>query len=329
MSTSLIRNKILVLGRRNVGKLSIIKQILSSSNQRIDEIILDQNNENGETSDNANHAGMKIPWKIITKYYTANVEFWVDETVHKSQLDSEVIDGYENEENGIGKVVDAILFIFKKNEPSTFDDIQAYLPFIQKYEPSITLAVGTGRNIQHDTIDAENDPFEDWCIENGFEYVDLDMKKRDDEIAERVGIERILEALQSHMWEDMTRLSKTNKTSDHIEDTNNKELSEAISQLNHKENNSHLESAPEFDDHNSAPFDDNDTEFFGDALPSQQEIESMHQHIFGDFDDEDGFDKVLARLNSLRERGKTLSDDERRKLAARVACSFNLHMNNE
>jgi hypothetical protein len=31
-------------------------------------------------------------------------------------VNKEVIQGYENEENGIGKVVDAILFVFKKDE---------------------------------------------------------------------------------------------------------------------------------------------------------------------------------------------------------------------
>ncbi|CAG8822834.1 28081_t:CDS:2, partial [Racocetra persica] len=53
-------------------------------------------------------------------------------------------------------------------------------------------------------------------------------------------------------------------------------------------------------DYNSAPFDNDDSEFFKDGLPSQKEIESMYNHIFGDFDDEDGLDKVFTRLNSLR-----------------------------
>src|SRR3954451_14344367 len=123
MTTSkLIRNKILVLGRRGVGKLSIIKrnyknkyifkisiikliylynvEILSITNQSI----------NGLDIEDKNHSGIKIPWKINTKYYSTKVDFWIDETVHKDCVNKEVIQGYENEENGIGKVVDAILF---------------------------------------------------------------------------------------------------------------------------------------------------------------------------------------------------------------------------
>jgi len=100
----------------------------------------------------------------------------------------------------------------------------------------------------------------------------------------------------------------------------------ALSQANLKVDEEQESSSSQLHDHNSAPFDDSDAEFFGDALPSQREIENMHRQIFCDFDDEDGLDKVLARLNNLREKSKSLSDEERRKLAASVACSFGMHM---
>ncbi|CAG8524103.1 10859_t:CDS:2 [Diversispora eburnea] len=192
-----------------------------------------------------NHAGSKIHWKIITKYYTANVEFWIDETVSKDQLNYEVIKEYEKE---------------------------------------------------------ENDPYENWCLENGFEYVDLDLdaKKNVIDSSERVGIDRILEALQSHMWEGMIRVSKENNNNN-----NNKKGEEE----ENKESNKRKEKIePSF------------------VMPSKQEVESMYQHIFKDFDEDDGLDKVLSRISSIRERGKSLPDEERRKLAASVAYSFSLHM---
>ncbi|CAB4413486.1 unnamed protein product [Rhizophagus irregularis] len=312
MSTSkLVRNKILVLGRRGVGKLSIIKQLLSITNQSIDSFNIEDKN----------HSGIKIPWNINTKYYNAKVDFWIDETLHKDHVNKEVIQGYENEENGIGKVVDAILFIFKKDEPTTFDDIKVFLPFIQQYDPAITLAIGTGKNVHN----INDDSYEDWCLENGFEYVDMDTKKEN--IDERIGIERILEALQSNMWEGLTRVSQTASKSSNIDDDDcHNGLIEALSQAKLKVDEEQESLSPQLHDHNSAPFDDNDAEFFGDALPSQREIESMYNQIFCDFDDEDGLDKVIVRLNNLREKSKSLSDEERRKLAASVACSFGMHM---
>ncbi|GBB95500.1 hypothetical protein RclHR1_02550012 [Rhizophagus clarus] len=313
MSTSgLIRNKILVLGRRGAGKLSIIKQLLSITNHSIDSF----------NTEDKNHSGIKIPWNINTKYYNAKVDFWIDETLHKDHVNKEVIQGYENEENGIGKVVDAILFIFKKDELGTFDDIKVFLPFIQQYDPAITLAIGTGKNAH----DINDDSYEDWCLENGFEYVDMEATKKEN-IDERIGIERILEALQSNMWEGLTRVSQTVSKSSNIDDDDcHGEFIEALSQAKSRVDEEPESLSSQLHDHNSAPFDDNDAEFFGDVLPSQQEIESMYSQIFCDFDDEDGLDKIFVRLNNLREKSKSLSDEERRKLAASVACSFGMHM---
>ncbi|CAG8595620.1 15980_t:CDS:2 [Cetraspora pellucida] len=289
---SLMRNKILVLGRR--GDIS---------------------------KDFEDHAGKRVPWKIATKYYTAQVEFWIDETVQKDLADAEVIKGYENEESGIGNVVDAILFVFRKDQPSTFDDIHVYLPFIRIYEPSIILAIGTGK-IDANKSHEDEDAFENWCLENGFEYVDAEEEEQEN--GERVGLNRILEALQSNMWEGMVR-EPLNDNDSHLEEHENyQELS--ITQLKLDQKNAKNDMMSPLHDYNSAPFDNDDVEFFKDVLPSQKEIESMYNHIFDDFDDEDGLDKVLTRLNSLRERGKTLSDKERRKLAASVACSFGLHV---
>ncbi|CAG8785134.1 8833_t:CDS:2, partial [Dentiscutata erythropus] len=234
------------------------------------------------------HSGEKVPWKIVTKYYTAQVEFWIDETVQKDLVDTEVIKGYENEENGIGNVVDAVLFVFRKDQPSTFDDIHAYLPFIRTYEPSIILAIGTGKNDTNDNVNrlhVSEDTFESWCLENGFEYVDAEEEEREEnDVKERVGLNRVLEALQSNMWEGMVR-EPLNDNDSHLKLDQKDDKDDLMSQLH---------------DHNSAPFDNEDDEFFKDVLPSQKEIESMYNHIFGDFDDEDGLDKVLTRLNSLR-----------------------------
>ncbi|RIB15029.1 hypothetical protein C2G38_2039709 [Gigaspora rosea] len=311
-----MRNKILVLGRRDdVSKGS------------------------------EDHSGKIVPWKIETKYYTAQVEFWIDETVQKDLVDTEVIKGYENEESGIGNVVDAVLFVFRKDQPSTFDDIHAYLPFIRTYEPSIILAIGTGKNEANDAknkLHTSEDAFESWCLENGFEYVDAEEEREEND--ERVGLNRVLEALQSNMWEGMVRKPLNDKDPHSEEHESYQELYEgiksifmyiicyfffkSIAQLKFDQKDNKDDSMTQLHDYNSAPFD-NDDEFFKDALPSQKELESMYNHIFGDFDDEDGLDKVLTRLNSLRERGKTLSDKERRKLAASVACSFGLHVGDE
>lgn len=75
-------------------------------------------------------------------------------------------------------------------------------------------------------------------------------------------------------------------------------------------------------------------------MPTESEIRRMQEHLFGDIDKEDGLDKALETMRALRgkldiklvamarltqrvtEQGKNLPDDERRKLAAKVALSF-------
>lgn len=75
-------------------------------------------------------------------------------------------------------------------------------------------------------------------------------------------------------------------------------------------------------------------------MPSASEIRQMQQQLFGDIDKEDGLDKALQTMQALRgklegrhlaptaeclqvaEQGQNLPDDERRKLAAKVALSF-------
>jgi hypothetical protein len=62
-----------------------------------------------------------------------------------------------------------------KYKSTTFDDIKVFMPFIQQYDPAITLAIGTGKSIQN----ADGDSYEDWCLENGFEYIDMEATKEE------------------------------------------------------------------------------------------------------------------------------------------------------
>ncbi|CAG8443519.1 8323_t:CDS:2 [Ambispora gerdemannii] len=330
------RNRILVLGRRGVGKLSLIKDIIAKSTTT-SAITSQEETPASSTStvesrnitehDDPIHSGLTLPWRISTKYYTADVQFWIDETVNEESVDPKVLETYESEESGVGGVVDAV--------PSTFNDIRAFLPFIARYEPAITLAV------------------------------------------ERIGIDRVLEALQSHVWDGMTRISKVASGSrsklyfnvdgdsgikdNDDEYTNihssystvklgnpelqyNQELLEAISKLKigTDDNKKSKCSGPQIQQYE----DNSDTELFQD-IPNQKEIETMHQQLFGDIDRDDddhddinfalngngeasdGLERVLFRLTSLREKTKSLPDNERRKLAASVAFSFGMQLGND
>ncbi|CAJ0767286.1 4209_t:CDS:2, partial [Entrophospora sp. SA101] len=114
---------------------------------------------------------------------------------------------------------------------------------------------------------------------------------------ERVGIDRILEALQSHMWEE-----------DEDDDNYHKELYEAMSNLNFEQKNTNKEGLMllKSDDEEEGEGEStqiegsDDDEFYGESMVNQEEVELMYDQIFGDFDEEDGLDKVLSKLNNLR-----------------------------
>lgn len=67
---------------------------------------------------NGSHSGIRIPWKITTKYYVASVDFWLDEMAGDTDLE-QVIKGYTDPDNGVGQVVDAFVYVFHKDNVSS------------------------------------------------------------------------------------------------------------------------------------------------------------------------------------------------------------------
>ena len=61
--------------------------------------------------------------------------------------------------------------MFQNIQPTSFDDIKMFLPFSQKYEPSILLVVGSGTSV----LDPEDNVYNSWCLSNGFEFIDLEV----------------------------------------------------------------------------------------------------------------------------------------------------------
>ncbi|KAF9167441.1 hypothetical protein DFQ26_004577 [Actinomortierella ambigua] len=177
------------------------------------------------------HSGVTIPWTIDTKYYTVKVDFWIDETDPKGRRELErMIEAGDLDE--IGAVVEAVVFCFSRNDPSTLHDIKPWITFAERMEPAITLCVSTDAPMQPKGGDSGADPspptsprqegeggdedeneeisdYDDWCLSNGFEYVNLHEDTEGLGADEHVGLDRILEALAAHMWDGLKR--KSNK----------------------------------------------------------------------------------------------------------------------
>ncbi|KAF9181201.1 hypothetical protein BGZ51_005593 [Haplosporangium sp. Z 767] len=162
----------------------------------------------------SDHSGITIPWTIDTKYYSVDVDFWIDETEPqgRAELDRMIESGELDE---MGAVIEAVIFCFSKNQPSTFHDIKPWINFVDRHEPSITLCVATNAPITQQSQDMNEGgeesvcDYDDWCLGNGFEFIDLQDRPTDITQDEHVGLDRILEALAAHMWDGLKR--KSNK----------------------------------------------------------------------------------------------------------------------
>ncbi|KAJ3280326.1 hypothetical protein HK104_000752 [Borealophlyctis nickersoniae] len=190
------KNKILVTGRPGVGKLALVKRILS--------IYPDSSQAPPENSTQP----LCIPWTIDTKYYTAEVGFWVDSAEGVTETDVEAWEVLKD-------AVDGFMFVFNRSKPETFEDIRAWSKFLERVQPNVAVCVAnTPGTTDERAPSVDVDVFEDWCIANGVEFVDVDTSAAsragdgsalEDVRKDRVGFERIVEALETNMWDGMRR----------------------------------------------------------------------------------------------------------------------------
>ncbi|KAG0199085.1 hypothetical protein BGX28_007560 [Mortierella sp. GBA30] len=238
------------------------------------------------------HSGVTIPWTIDTKYYSVQVDFWIDETEAQGTLPLQrMIENGELDE--MGAVVEAVVFCFSKNQPSTFHDIKPWVSFVERHEPSITLCVATDAPMTEtqnmDPSDGEIvEDYDDWCLGNGFEYIDLQDQPSDMDHDEHVGLDRILEALAAHMWDGLKRKS-SKKRDEH----------ERSMMLSFRDDDVDMTGEYSWKDHTSRQ------SLHGSGLDADALNESMldnedDEGIDEDDDDEDddrAFYKALAELN--------------------------------
>ncbi|KAK5799427.1 hypothetical protein F5H01DRAFT_357443 [Linnemannia elongata] len=268
-----------------------------------------QMNTTMTTRSKVDHSGVTIPWTIDTKYYSVEVDFWIDETeAHGGAELERMIESGDLDE--MGAVVEAVVFCFSKNQPSTFHDIKPWLAFVERHEPSITLCVATDapmdqENAQESRLESNVvEDFDDWCLANGFEFIDLQDQPLNSNLDEHVGLDRILEALAAHMWDGLKRKSSKKR-----------DLHERSMMMS---------------------FQDDDTDMLGDGTwrdhgarmsLNGQDIGDLSQlHDDEDYDDDDeddedddrAFYKALAELN-LRNRSSSPSAPGNGSLSQQIA----------
>ncbi|KAJ2701239.1 hypothetical protein H4218_001532 [Coemansia sp. IMI 209128] len=311
MTDMTAKNKILVLGRPKVNKEQIINSVVSQTP-------LDYNVEAKDSDD-----GARITWSLDTRYYQAQLEFWVDntETLPPSQIKhmEEWLanpDLHSEEEScsipedpsmaqlqeHLSEVVDAIIFAFDPTDPSSFSDILPWARFAKLHAPGVLLCVAVTADGK--PVEASKDEWFEWCVANGWEWLDLTDADPDTEYT----VGRLREALESNEWANMEPIRKP---------------------LNcEKPPATTAEEAP------SIAFQDTAAEPHEPATKSEWDgfegvaqtldparIDAMHRALFSGDREDDDMAAVLDRIRSARNEISQMDQDKARTRAAELAMA--------
>lgn len=165
--------------------------VVSSSNTKPKSLIrLITDNTSDEKEDN-NITSKK--WKIDTKYYNAEVTL------------IGITEDYERTED-FNENVEALIIHMDSNKETGLTDLKKWIKLESDCNPEVKLLISN--YFTPDTKITHNRATE-WCIKRGFELIELypnintKTDQSDEIIEDKTGVERIKEALETHMWPNL------------------------------------------------------------------------------------------------------------------------------
>lgn len=166
----------------------------------------------------------------------------------------------------------------------------------REYLPDVLLLVSDSLDNEESTVKKKD--VNAWCIENKFEFVELDTKENESQddyaiIPEKFGIDRIIEALTVHMWSNLEMVSKqkTQKNNSKTEPTKKRKL-------------------------NSKFIKPEDIYFIFFVMIAATITESV------DLEDNEDFYELFSRLHSMKEGLQSLPWRERQQGAENLVKAF-------
>ena len=198
MEEEKVRNKILLVGSDpSIGK-AIVEEILKS------EGVVGE--EEGECKEDvfSKLLAYRRKWEMRTKYYTSEVFFWVVTTEAAIQMPFI-----------FAEEVEAVILCcstIQKTLPSFW---KSWLTFIKASNPSIQLSLFFNPSSASSPPQTFVSLLEEWSLSNSIEFLLLHSSaspsppktQRKSLLREKEGVERLIEALHSHMWPNCKLLS--------------------------------------------------------------------------------------------------------------------------
>lgn len=170
--------------------------VVCSKNQvaSIDELIKAASNNDVQTPEALQKEPLLTKWIITNKYFTADVKTFICTIEQFLKHDSKAF-----------KSLEALVVVFELlDNNSTFLQVQQLVSNISLENIEVRLLLNTEEEKSSEKL---KDELFSWTIKNNFELVEKasDDVEQDDGFEEKFGVDRILEALNSHVWSNHVR----------------------------------------------------------------------------------------------------------------------------
>ena len=134
-------------------------------------------------------------WQIETKYYTAEVDIiGINEQYQRSQT--------------FNDNVEALIIHMDTNKETGLQDLTQWSAIEDDCDPEIKLLIA---NYCTNDTKITKAAATEWCLQRGFELIELYPAQQtcdQDIIEEKIGVDRVVEALQTHTWSNMNMKSQ-------------------------------------------------------------------------------------------------------------------------
>lgn len=221
------------------------------------------------------------PWHISTKYYETDVTLY--SLPKKMLLPQNLAEG-----------VQAVIIFFDSLKNNGLEVVESWQSFLKDYEPDVSILLCN----RCSATGVSKLSAQEWCVQNGFELVELDPEvdeewEAEQDFVETTGIKRVVQALHAHVWPNLTLKQRKEPTS--------------MSALLHGGESS----------------GENDLLRL-DTLPpelAEGNIEDRLDELLG-CESETDFYQLFGELQTMKERMSTLPNDQRKACAEQVVLAF-------
>ncbi|GAB7357890.1 hypothetical protein MBLNU230_g0059t1 [Neophaeotheca triangularis] len=287
--------RLLVLGPPNCGSLDVLEDLTGNAPA-----------PNPTTSSTA---GLTHEWHLKTQYYNATIPIWVDEI---SDLETWKNDFMKEEAKEVVEAVGAWVYCFRQSSDGRItQEVENALRAIMLVREEhagyaedaalLAVAVPGAKDTSKLTEEVAAD-CEDACLQYGFEYVDLAAEGKN-EFGEKVGLERLREALEANEW---TAGSGADDLDDLTDPLEGKELG-GIGTFGHEE----AEMTAELFGMKAALIG-------GDDEPEPEPDAELFEPALRQKDEVDDLDRMMGKLLAVKEQGADLPEAQRKRMAAKA-----------